>query len=73
MNVRAKIDQGHPESVSSGELRQLRATAGLSQQGLAQRAECSISTVALLERGYAPKQSGALARVLAVLTAGRDP
>jgi transcriptional regulator with XRE-family HTH domain len=64
---RSKIDQGHPE------LRRLRDAAGLSQQALAERAECAISTVALLERGYLPKRSSALARVLAVLTVEREP
>ena len=49
------------------ELRELRKAAGLSQQALAERAKCSISAVALFERGYAPRRSATLKRVLAVL------
>ena len=50
----------------------LRRAAGLSQQALAERARCSISLVALFERGYTPKRSATLARVLAVLAAESD-
>jgi transcriptional regulator with XRE-family HTH domain len=67
------IDQEHPESASTGELRQLRTAAGLSQQSLAERANCSISTVALLERGYVPKRSATLTRLLAVLGSENEP
>jgi transcriptional regulator with XRE-family HTH domain len=49
------------------ELRELRKAVGLSQQALAERAKCSISAVALFERGYAPRRSPTLDRVLAVL------
>lgn len=48
-------------------LRELRKAAGLSQQALAEQAKCSISAVALFERGYAPRRSATLDRVLAVL------
>lgn len=51
----------------------LRRAAGLSQQALAERAKCSISSVVLFERGYAPPRSGTLARVLAVLTGEAEP
>jgi transcriptional regulator with XRE-family HTH domain len=52
-------------------VRAMRHAAGLSQQALAARAECSISAVALFERGYAPKRSAVLDRVLAALTGER--
>jgi transcriptional regulator with XRE-family HTH domain len=55
------------------ELHELRKAAGLSQQALAERAKCSISTVALFERGYAPRRSATLKRVLAVLAQENSP
>lgn len=55
------------DSITTPELRELRKAAGLSQQALAERAKCSISTVALFERGYSPRRSVTLARLLAVL------
>jgi transcriptional regulator with XRE-family HTH domain len=51
----------------SPQLGELRRAAGLSQQQLAERAKCSLSTVALFERGYTPKRSATLVRLLDVL------
>ncbi len=56
-----------------GGLRELRRTAALSQQQVAVRAECSIGYVRLLERGFEPRRSDVLPRVLAVLHNGADP
>lgn len=51
-----------------GTLRNLRHDAGISQQRLAQLADCSLSMVKLLERGYEPDaKSEVLARVVAAL------
>lgn len=49
---------------SAGSLRDHRIAAGLSQQALATRADCSVAMVRLLERGYAPEGSAVLVRVL---------
>jgi transcriptional regulator with XRE-family HTH domain len=45
----------------------MRRAAGLSQQRLAELADCSLAAVALFERGYQPDTSAVLPRILAVL------
>jgi transcriptional regulator with XRE-family HTH domain len=62
MNTNAKGD--------GGELRMRRRMAGLSQQALAERAHCSMSYVALLEKGFTPISSLVLERIVAVLDGG---
>lgn len=57
------------DRTATQQLGELRRAAGLSQQALAERAKCSISAVALFERGYVPRSSATLERVLAVLAA----
>lgn len=49
-------------------LRERRLAAGLSQEKLAQAAECSTAMVKLLERGYAPSESAVLGRIHGALT-----
>ena len=39
------------------EIRARRTSAGLSQQRLAQLADCSISTVRLVEKGWQPSEA----------------
>jgi transcriptional regulator with XRE-family HTH domain len=56
-----------------GGLRKLRLTAGLTQQQLAQRAQCSIAIVRLLESGYRPGRSGVLPRLVAILENDTTP
>jgi predicted transcriptional regulator len=56
-----------------GSLRQRRKAAGLTQQGLAVRAHCSMHMVQLLEGGYQPTSSAVLARVLRVLSEHDPP
>lgn len=51
------------------DLRLRRDAAGLSQQKLAQLADCSIQMVRLLEQGLRPAQSDVLLRVEQVLAA----
>jgi transcriptional regulator with XRE-family HTH domain len=53
------------------DLKSRRLAAGMSQQRLAQLADCSVSIVGLLERGLTPKHSDVLARIDAALTAAR--
>jgi transcriptional regulator with XRE-family HTH domain len=60
--------RSHPSEIG-----ERRRAAGLSQQALAERAKCSISTIALFERGYTPKRSATLDRVLAILGAEDAP
>ncbi len=48
-------------------LRAMRRAAGISQERLAQLADCSLHTVALFERGYRPSRSDVLPRIVAVL------
>lgn len=50
------------------ELRALRLKAKLSQQRLAELADCSLASVGLFESGYMPERSSVLERLLAVLT-----
>lgn len=50
-----------------GSLRELRREAGFSQQVVAERAGCSIASVRLFERGFAPDRSEVLIRILNVL------
>lgn len=54
-------------SVRGGDLRAQRRRAGLSQQELAQLAGCSLSYVALLEKGYRPAGSTVLPGIVAIL------
>jgi len=49
------------------DLRARRLERGLSQQELAHRAACSVSYVALLEKGFTPASSSVLRRIAAVL------
>ena len=58
-----------PGTIKATQMVELRRAAGLSQQALAERVRCSVSLVALFERGYAPTRSVTLVRVLAVLAA----
>lgn len=55
-----------------GQLRDLRRRAGLSQERLAHRADCSLSMVKLLERGYVPERSDVLDRIAAVLSSTNE-
>ena len=60
----------------TGELRALRRAAGLSQQQLALRADCSVSYFRMLEQGFAPERSNVVPRVLRALNdedPGRHP
>jgi predicted transcriptional regulator len=50
-----------------GSIRELRLNLGLSQEALARRADCSTVYIAHLERGYLPRHSDVLPRVMAVL------
>lgn len=57
-------------------IRQARSAAGLSQEKLAQLAECSTAYVRVLERGYLPARPAdapAYTRVLAVLNGESQP
>jgi transcriptional regulator with XRE-family HTH domain len=47
----------------TGGLRERRLAAGLTQQELAQRARCSISSVHLYEKGMRPSYSDVLPRI----------
>jgi predicted transcriptional regulator len=49
------------------DLREMRRTAGLSQQRLAELAHCSLAAVALFEGGYRPARSIVLPRIINVL------
>ena len=51
----------------SGGIGDLRRSAGLSQQELANRAACSIGMVRMIEAGAVPKRSSVLPRVIAAL------
>jgi transcriptional regulator with XRE-family HTH domain len=53
----------------SGSIRAGRRSAGLSQAQLADRVGCSTDYIRLLERGYMPRFSDVLPRVLEVLEA----
>lgn len=48
-------------------LRKRRLAAGLTQQQLANLADCSLTHLQLLERGYTPTRSEVRSRVLALL------
>jgi transcriptional regulator with XRE-family HTH domain len=52
---------------TAGELRERRLAAGLTQQQLANLADCSLTHLQLLERGYRPTRSEVRTRVLAAL------
>jgi transcriptional regulator with XRE-family HTH domain len=60
------------ESPAGAELRRLRAAAGLSQQQVAERAQCSVTSVAQLERGLRPKHSEVAGRIVAALGSAND-
>lgn len=49
------------------DLRQRRVQAGLSQQRVAELADCSIASIRLFEQGYSPKHSEVLERLRKVL------
>jgi transcriptional regulator with XRE-family HTH domain len=51
----------------TADVRSRRIAARLSQLELAERAGCAESTMRLFDRGYVPRHSEALERVLAVL------
>lgn len=51
----------------SGDLREQRLAAGLSQLELAQVAGCSPSMLGLIDRGYRPSGGNVLARIEAAL------
>ena len=48
-------------------IRERRQALGLSQQKLAQLADCSLASVSLLERGYRPGRSEVIPAILSVL------
>jgi ribosome-binding protein aMBF1 (putative translation factor) len=50
-----------------GSIRSARHDAGLSQEQLARRADCSTAYVRLIEAGYAPGRSDVIPRVLRAL------
>lgn len=50
-----------------GSVRSARRDAGLSQEQLARRADCSTAYVRLIEAGYAPARSDVLPRIAGVL------
>jgi transcriptional regulator with XRE-family HTH domain len=52
---------------TAGGLRERRLAAGLTQQQLGNLADCSLTHLQLLERGYSPTHSDVRVRVLAVL------
>lgn len=52
---------------TAGGLRERRLAAGLTQQQLAYLANCSLTHLQLLERGYSPTHSEVRTRVLAAL------
>ncbi len=56
-----------------GTIRAGRRRKGLTQDALADRAGCSVDYVRLLERGYVPRYSDVLPRVLAVLADPGSP
>ena len=49
-------------------IRERRAALGISQQRLAELANCSLSMVRVLESGYEPESSRVLERIASVLT-----
>lgn len=49
-------------------LRDLRIAAGMSQESVARKADCSTGYVRLLEQGFAPAKSDVLPRVMRVLS-----
>jgi len=51
---------------------EMRRTAGLTQIQLAIEAECSRSSIAILEAGYQPRHSDVLPRLLAILRPYND-
>jgi predicted transcriptional regulator len=52
---------------ADGGLRERRRAAGLTQQQLAYLADCSLTHLQLLERGYTPTRSEVRKRILAAL------
>ena len=59
--------------IPAGSLREQRRALGLSQQRLAEQAQVSIGIVRLLEGGYRPGKSAALARIESILAAPAQP
>ncbi|MCB8970367.1 MAG: helix-turn-helix domain-containing protein [Solirubrobacterales bacterium] len=57
-----------PIGIGGQSLRAARRSAGLTQQDLAHKANCSLAYVRLLEGGYRPAKSAALTRIVAVLS-----
>ena len=55
-----------------GHLRELRRAQGLSQQDVARLADCSVSYVRLLERGFEPSESRVVPRLLTALAGEAD-
>jgi transcriptional regulator with XRE-family HTH domain len=56
-----------------GSLRLARREAGLTQEQLAARADCSVDYIRLLERGYVPRFSDVIPRVLDALQGQFSP
>jgi DNA-binding transcriptional regulator YiaG len=55
-------------SAESRRIREMRRTAGLSQQRIAELADCSVSMVRLLESGWRPEShSAVLDRIYSIL------
>jgi len=54
-------------NTGGGDLRERRLAVGLTQQQLANLADCSLTHLQLLERGYSPTHSQVRARVHTVL------
>ena len=51
------------------DIKERRLSAGLTQQELAARADCSLAYVTMLERGLSPSRSNVLPRILRALDA----
>jgi transcriptional regulator with XRE-family HTH domain len=60
-------------TAAGGSIRLARREAGLTQEQLAARADCSVDYIRLLERGYAPRFSDVVPRVLVALKGGFSP
>jgi Helix-turn-helix domain len=67
------IVPGMMEVITTGaapvDVRARRLAVGLDQRELAERAQCSESMIRILERGYRPRYSDTLSRVIAVIEA----
>lgn len=58
---------GADGTAAPGSIRAARRSADLTQEQLAERAGCSVNYIQLLERGYQPRYSDVLPRLLGVL------